>query len=137
MTVFLQTSYAMVGAWITFIYDKTHWFTDKEGWAIYRLAAFGETVGWSMLIGAIIYRSFDLPGYEIAIGLAGRFHGILFVLYFIGVLITARSMGWGLLKITGALLAGIPPYTALVYEQLMAYLRKNKPVYVAPPANLE
>lgn len=133
----LSTIYTKACDGASFVYDKTHWFTDKEGWAIYRLAAFGETVGWSMLIGAIIYRSFDLPGYEIAIGLAGRFHGILFVLYFIGVLIAARSMGWGLLKITGALLAGIPPYTALVYEQLMAYVRKTKPVYVAPPANLE
>ncbi|HEX8182448.1 MAG TPA: DUF3817 domain-containing protein [Candidatus Saccharimonadales bacterium] len=118
---------------IGYVYDKTHWFVDKDAWAIYKVFAFGETAGWTMLIAAIIYRKFDLPGFEIAIGIAGRLHGVLFLLYFVGVLITARSMGWGPVRFIAALAAGVPPYTALVYEQLMAYLRKKHPKYIAPP----
>jgi len=117
------------------VYNKTHWFTDKEAWALFRLFAFGEALGWSLLIGAIIYRHFDMPGYEIAIGLAGRIHGLLFMLYFLFVLVTARSMQWGFYRVAGALLAGMPPYTSLMYEKLMAFHRKKYPAYVVPPTD--
>lgn len=117
-------------------YDQTHWFTDKEAWWIYRLGAILETVGWSLLIGAIMYRSFGLPQYETVVTIAGRIHGIFFVCYFAAVVATARSMKWGLGRIIFGLAAGVPPFTALIFEQAMAYDRKKRPVYVAPPANL-
>lgn len=118
---------------VTFVYDKTHWFTDKEAWAIYRLFAFAEAIGWTLLIGAIVYRGFDLPYASSAVTIAGRIHGMIFVSYFVIVLLTARSMKWGVWRISGALLAGMPPYTSIVFEQLTAYHRKKQPVYVEPP----
>lgn len=122
---------------IIWLYNKTHWFSDKEAWAIFKLFAFGETLGWTLLIGAITYRAFDLPGYDIAISIAGRIHGMLFVFYFVAVLITVRSMQWGFWRTSIALAAGVPPYTALVFEQIMARHRKAYPPQVAPPKHMD
>lgn len=119
------------------VYHKTHWFTDKEAWMLYRFFAFLEIVGWTLLIGAIIYRRFDLPLDNIFVSIAGTLHGVFFGLYFVFVLITARSMMWGFWRVSGALLAGMPPYTAIVYEQIMAWHRKNHPVYVPPPKGFD
>lgn len=116
------------------VYNNTHWFTDKEAWMLFRLAAFTEAIGWTLLIGAIIYRSFSLPLADIFVSIAGTVHGVFFGLYFLFVLITARSMAWGPRQIISALLAGMPPYASLVFEQLMARHRKKYPVYVKPPA---
>lgn len=117
-------------------YNKTHWFTDKEAWWIFRLGAFLEAIGWTLLIGAIVYRSFGLPEYESFISIAGRLHGMFYVAYFAAVIATARSMGWGLWRIGFALAAGVPPYASLLFEQIMAWHRKKHPVFIAPPANV-
>lgn len=118
------------------LYNQTHWFTDKEAWWIFRLGAFMEATGWTLLISAIIYRSFDLPLDDTFITIAGRIHGIFFVCYFAGVLATARSMGWGFWRFMTALVVGVPPFTSLVFEQVMAWHRKKHPVVVAPPKAL-
>lgn len=118
-------------------YNQTHWFTDKEAWWIFRLGAFLEAVGWTLLISAIIYRKFDLPFDDAFISVAGRLHGMFFVAYFAAVVATARSMGWGFWRFVTAILAGIPPFTSLVFEQVMSWHRKKQPVFVSPPKNLQ
>ena len=118
------------------LYNQMHWFTDKEAWWIYRLGAILEAVGWTLLIGAIIYRRLGLPQYESVVTVAGRTHGIFFVAYFGAVLATFRSMGWGVWRLLFALGSGVPPYTALVFEQVMAWHRKKHPVYIPPPKDL-
>jgi len=114
-------------------YHKTHWFSDEDAWKMYRLFAFGEGIGWTLLISAIIYRRFDLPLDNIVVSIAGTVHGGLFALYFVFVLLTARSMMWGFWRVSGALLAGMPPYTSLIYEKVMAHHRRMNPVYIEPP----
>lgn len=115
------------------VYHRTHWFTDKEAWMLFRLFAFAEVVGWTLLISAIIYRKFDLPLDDIFVSIAGTVHGLFFGLYFIFVIITARSMLWGPVRTSTALLAGMPPYTSLVFERAMTYHRKKYPAHVEPP----
>lgn len=115
------------------VYNRTHWFTDHEAWVLFRFFAFLEAVGWTLLISAIIYRRFNLPLDDIFISIAGTVHGLFFGLYFLFVLLTARSMNWGIWRVSGALLAGMPPYTAVVYEQIMAWHRKKHPPRVTPP----
>ena len=44
-----------LGGYILWGYNHTHWFTDKEAWFIFRLGAFMEATGWTLLISAIIY----------------------------------------------------------------------------------
>lgn len=122
---------------VTYIYRNTHWFKDKDAWVLFRLFAFMETIGWTLLISAIIYRKFDLPLDDVFVSMAGRIHGILFALYFLFVLITARSMMWGFWRVSVALAAGMPPYTSLLFEKIMAYHRKKYPVYVEPPKEPE
>ena len=120
-----------------FAYNKTHWFTDKEAWAIFRFFAILETVGWSLLIGAIIYRRLGLPEADSVVSFAGHLHGIGFVLYFLFALLTARSMGWGIKMISVAIVAGMPPYGSLVFEQIMARRYRRRPMRVTPPAGFD
>ena len=126
-----------LGGYIVWAYNKTHWFTDKEAWWIFRLGAFMEATGWTLLISAIVYRSFDLPQYESFISVAGRIHGIFFVAYFASVIATARSMQWGIWRVGAALALGVPPFTSLVFEQVMSWHRKKHPVFVEPPKNID
>lgn len=121
----------------TYMYHNSHWFTDKEAWALFRLFAILETVGWTMLIAAIIYRKFDLPLDDTFVSIAGRLHGVFFVLYFVIVFVVARSMMWGVWRVALALVAGMPPYTALLFEQAMAYHRKKYPKTVEPPVGFD
>lgn len=118
---------------ISSVYHRTHWFTDKEAWMLFRMFAFAEVVGWTLLISAIIYRKFDMPLDDIFVSIAGTVHGLFFALYFIFVFITARSMLWGPKRASIALIAGMPPYTSLLFERAMAYHRKKYPVFVEPP----
>lgn len=122
--------------YVLWVYDRMHWFTDKEAWWIFRLGAFLEAIGWTLLLSAIIYRSFDLPYADSFISVAGRLHGMFFVAYFAAVLATFRSMGWGVWRFLMAIAAGVPPFTSLLFEQVMAWHRKKYPVPIAPPKNL-
>lgn len=119
------------------LYHKTHLFTDSEAWAIFRFFAILEAVGWTLLIIAIVYRRMGLPEAASVVSFAGHLHGIGFGLYFLFVLLVARSMEWGIAKIGAAIVAGMPPYGSIVFEQLMARQRKKQPVYIEPPKNLE
>lgn len=122
---------------ILWLYDKTHWFTDKEAWGIFRFFAILEAVGWTLLIGAIAYRGLGLPEADSVVSFMGHLHGLGFVLYFLFAFLTARSMGWGIKMIAVAVVAGMPPYGSIVFEQIVGHRRKTKPVYVAPPVGAE
>jgi integral membrane protein len=115
------------------LYDKTHWFTDQEAWGVFRFFAILETVGWTLLIFAIVYRRLGLPEADSVVSFAGHLHGMGFVLYFIFALLVARSMEWGIWRIGIAVVAGMPPYGSIIFEQLMGRHRKKQPVYVEPP----
>jgi len=115
------------------LYNKTHWFTDQEAWAVFRFFAILEAVGWTLLVIAIIYRALGLPEAPSVVSFAGHLHGIGFGLYFLFVFLTARSMEWGIGRIGVAVVAGMPPYGSILFEQFMARQRKKQPVYVTPP----
>lgn len=133
----MQRVFSSIITGIRHVYNRTHWFTDQEAWALFRLFAFAEVVGWTLLISAIIYRRFDMPLDNIFVSIAGTMHGLFFGLYFIFVIITARSMLWGPKRASIALLAGMPPYTSLLFERAMAYHRKKYPTYVEPPRGID
>jgi integral membrane protein len=133
----MKQSLLAIKKYIIIGYNQTHWFTDKEAWWIFRLGALMEATGWTLLISAIIYRSFGLPEYESFISVAGRLHGIFFVAYFASVIATARSMQWGIWRVLAALALGVPPFTSLIFEQVMSWHRKKHPVYVQPPKDID
>lgn len=122
---------------ILFIYNKMHWFTDKEAWAVFRFFAIFEAIGWTLLISAIIWRNLGLPEGPSVVWFAGNTHGIIMGVYYIIVLVVARSMEWGAWRVLGGLAAGVPPYGSVVFERLMNWHRQKYPREVAPPENLD
>ncbi len=122
---------------ILWVYHKTHWFTDAEAWAVFRFFAIGETITWTLLISGIIYRRLELPEAASVVSFAGHIHGIMMVLYCIIIVVVARSMRWGIIRMVLAVGAGVPPFGSLVFEKIMAYRRKKYPVYVQPPVGYD
>jgi integral membrane protein len=119
------------------IYQNTHWFTDKEAWAIFRFFAFAEAVSWTLLIAAIIYKRAGLPEAASVISFAGHIHGMVMIFYCIIIVLVARSMQWGFIRMCIAVAAGVPPYGSIIFEQIMAQYRKRRPVYVEPPVGVD
>ena len=100
-------------------------FTEAEAWGLFRIAALSEAVGWTLLIAGILINHFKLPGNRFAVPIAGQIHGTIFLIYF-GVLIaTYSSLRWPRPRFLVAVLAGIPPYGTLVFEQWAAHRRRT------------
>lgn len=105
-------------------YDSFTPFSDEEAWWIFKIAAFAEALGWTLLIVGIICKQIPFTGNEIPVAIGGRIHGMVFVAYIMAVLATGPSMRWSFLKIIIAGLFSIPPYGSLVFEQWVAQERK-------------
>lgn len=108
-------------------------FTEYEAWGLFRIAALAEAFGWALLIMGISIRDYGLPGHNISVPIAGRIHGTFFLAYF-GVLIAVySSLGWPRKKFLLALIAGVPPFGTLFFEQWAAYIRnkKHRRVYIS------
>jgi len=105
--------------------EQHHPFTGEEAWLLFRLAAFGEAVGWSLLITGILLREF-LPSHsQTPVLLAGQIHGMLFLLYMLASLGLYPSLHWSRRRAIVALTASVPPYGSLLFEQWAAYKRHN------------
>ena len=69
-----------------------------------------------MPITGIAINHYGLPGYRIAVPIAGQIHGTLFLIYF-GLLIAVySSFHWPPKMFLVAVLAGIIPFGILVFE---------------------
>jgi len=116
MTKFLTTVYARYQAFTP--------FSDAEAWLLFKLAAFAEATGWTLLITGIVLHDYLWVGNQYSIPIAGRIHGTLFLLYIAAVLVLAPSLRW---RFWQTLLAGacsVPPYGSLLYELFTASQRK-------------
>lgn len=99
-------------------------FTDQEAWRLFRLAAIGEAVGWTLLITGILIGKVVTPGNADAVQIAGQLHGILFITYLLVALATGPSLRWSAKRMVVAVLASVPPYATLVFEQWAARRRR-------------
>jgi integral membrane protein len=104
-------------------YNRFQPFTEPEAWFLFKIAAFSEAIGWTMLGLSVVVRSLSVPGSEIAVQLSGRTHGTLFLMYIFAVLLLSPSLGWSFGRMLIAGLCSVPPYGSLVYEQLSAQYR--------------
>ena len=118
-------------------YNKTHWFTDREAWGVYRFAAYVEAGFWLYFILSLIYGALGLPLGEEVVRYGRSLLGTAYGVYVIFVLVAARSMEWGLGRIVVAILAGTPPFGSIVFERVVGAQRKKNPSQVAPPKHLE
>ncbi len=115
------------------IYNSMHWFSDADAWMLFRLAAFTEAVGWTLLISAIAARKLGMPGADIAVSMAGTVHGVFFLCFFAVLIVTARSMEWGPWRVIGGLAAGNLPFASVMFERVMSYHRKKYPKRILEP----
>lgn len=106
-------------------YEQLRPFTESEAWWLFRVAAIGEAVGWSLLISGILFRQYIVAGNDIAVQIAGRIHGMLFLAYIAAVVVLYPSLGWGRGRTIIAGLASVPPYGSLMFEQWSAYRRRR------------
>jgi integral membrane protein len=99
-------------------------FTEAEAWMLFRLAAFAEAIGWTLLIAGILIKQFIMPGNDTAVFIAGNIHGTIFLAYFAAPLVLYPSLGWSRWRALVALIAGVPPYGSLLFEQWAAHKRR-------------
>jgi len=92
---------------------------------LFKLAAFSEAVGWTLLIIGIAAKQLPVGWNQIPVGVAGVVHGMIFLTYFVVVLVLAPSMGWSWQRIVFALLLGNPPYGSLAFEKWVEYDRQR------------
>ena len=101
-------------------------FTPAEAWTIFKLFAFAEAIGWTILIAALLIDHYKLPGKNLAIPIAGQIHGTIFLAYFAVVFFVYPSLGWKRTITLFAFLAGVIPYGTLIFEQtLLKTMYKN------------
>jgi integral membrane protein len=106
--------------------SKTAFFTDREAWDYFRIAAFGEAIGWTSLITGIGISRYIEHGNNTAVDIAGQFHGTIFLIYIVAALLLSSSLGWNKKLTIIALAASVPPYGTLVFEKIMAHIRSSQ-----------
>ncbi len=92
---------------------------------LFRIAAVAEACGWTLLIAGIAADRY-LPhiGSSMLI-IAGRTHGMLFLLYCVASLGLYPSLGWPRWRALLALGFSVPPYGTLLFEQWAAAKRRS------------
>jgi len=107
-------------------FERARPFTEAEAWLLFRIAAVAEACGWTLLIAGIAAdRYLPHAGGSSALILAGRIHGMLFLLYCLASLGLYPSLGWSRLRGLFALAFSVPPYGTLLFEQWVAAKRHN------------
>jgi integral membrane protein len=106
--------------------EATRPFTENEAWLLFRVVAFAEAFGWTVLIIGIAMQRYDLPGGKYSVPVAGQIHGTIFLAYFGILLATYSSQRWSRWKFLAGVAAGIPPYGSLVFELYSAHARRHK-----------
>jgi integral membrane protein len=100
-------------------------FTEGEAWLLFRLAAFGEAIGWTLLIIGIILKRYIMHGDDTVVLIAGQIHGMIFFGYLVAAVGLYPSLGWSRLRAVISLAASVPPYGTLLVEQYAAHKRGN------------
>lgn len=106
-------------------FEVTKPFTEAEAWLLFRIAAIAEACGWTLLITGIIISRYLTPHNNTALILAGRTHGMLFLLYLVAAFGLYPSLGWSRWRAIVALAFSVPPYGTLVFERWASAKRHN------------
>lgn len=106
-------------------YEAIRPFTDVEAWILFRLAAFGEAIGWTLLIMGILLERYIPAINGTAVAIAGRIHGTLFIAYLAACIVLYPSLRWSPWRALIALILSVPPYGTLLFEQWEAHRRSK------------
>ncbi len=92
-------------------------FTEADSWLLFRIAAITEAVGWTILLTGIYLSRFVFHGNGAPVLIAGRIHGTLFLLYALAAIGLYPTLRWSRKRAFVALLASVPPYGSIVFEE--------------------
>lgn len=109
---------------VFYAFEHNTVFSEQEAWALFRIAAFAEAVGWTSLITGIVLE--HLTGSHAPVAVAGRIHGMLFLSYMVAAVGLYPNLKWNRWAGIIALAASVPPYGSLVFEQVAGYVRSNQ-----------
>lgn len=98
-------------------FEDSRPFTRDEAWLLFRLAAFAEAFGWTLLITGIALKKYAMHGNQAPVIIAGQFHGTLFIIYLAVSVVLYPSLRWRRWQAVLAVAASVPPYGSLVFEQ--------------------
>jgi len=106
-------------------FENNKVFSEEESWLLFRIAAIAEACGWTLLILGIGIEKYILPGNNTSVLLAGRTHGMLFIAYALAAIGLYPTLLWSRKKAFIALLASVPPYGSLMFEQWAKHVRET------------
>jgi integral membrane protein len=109
---------------VFYTFEHNTVFSEQEAWSLFRIAAFAEAVGWSLLIAGILLE--HLTGSHAPVAIAGRIHGTLFLGYMVAAAGLYPNLKWNRWAGLIALAASVPPYGSLIFEQIAGYMRSNQ-----------
>jgi integral membrane protein len=98
-------------------YETNHVFSIEDGWLLFRIAAIGEAVGWTLLLTGIYLSRYVFHGNGVPILIAGRVHGVLFLMYALASIGLYPTLKWSRKRAFVALLASVPPYGSILFEE--------------------
>jgi integral membrane protein len=105
-------------------FEKKRPFNDSAAWFLFKVAAFSEAFGWTLLITGILIKRYITPSSNLPVLIAGRMHGVFFFIYIIAAIGLYTSLRWSRKRVFIAALASVPPYGSLFFEQWAAYKRR-------------
>ena len=103
-------------------------FTNQEAWLLFKLAAWGEAIGWTLLISGIICGK--VIDNNIPVLIVGQIHGILFLAYITAAVILSPSLRWRYHRTLIAGLCAVPPYGSLLFELWVAHDRRKNQFHI-------
>ena len=95
-------------------------FRPREAWALFRWTAWGEAIGWTLLLIGILFQVMHWPGDSWLLPIGGSLHGMFVIAYMGAVFAIHRSFTpkWSTEKMIVAELINAIPYAVLVFEQI-------------------
>lgn len=106
-------------------FEHNQVFTESEAWMLFRLTAIAEACGWTLLIAGMACGQLLMHGNRDAVLIAGQIHGTFFCMYALAATGLYPTLGWSRKLSFVALLASLPPYGSLVFEQWAQHKRRT------------
>ena len=85
----------------------------------FRIVAMAEACSWAGLLVGMFFKYIAETG-ELGVKVFGPIHGALFMLYAVGVVVSAREAGWNRGTVMLGLACAVPPFTSVWFERRMA-----------------
>lgn len=84
----------------------------------FRFIAVAEAISWAGLLISMFFK-YGPTHDAIGVHIFGMVHGVIFIVYVVMAVVTARALKWSATVTVWGLLASIPPFCTAVFEVVM------------------